>query len=507
MRPAACIAIALLGYWSASAGSTIREVTVVGGKVEGTFDDGVASFKGVPYAAAPLGALRWQAPQSVIPWKGVRKTNSFALPCPQSVARSDWSEDCLYLNIWTAASSAREKRPVMVWIHGGGFVAGTTSNPVLDGTQLARRGVVLVSIAYRLGPLGFLAHPDLDHQRGGGSGEFGLQDQIAGLRWVRDNIAGFGGDPRRVTIFGQSAGGISVNVLAAAPAARNLFQRAISESGPKVFEATQSARSPGELLRPLQAAEADGVEFLRTLGAPDIQTARELPVSSLVGRYTPGRFAPVIGGSLLPRPVYAAYAAGDFNATPVLIGYNSADGALDAPPNATPAMFDSLLNVVPSSCKSHAAAVLSTYPHASDAEALQAIKALARDVSYGWNTWTWARLQTRSGRGRVYVYYFDVRTPHSPEGSAHQAEIPYVFGTLGPSAAAEDIQLSTLIRQYWSNFSAKGDPNGPGLPWWPAFRPESPQMMIFGHSGSPQPWQNADRMRLIDNYLGCTRAN
>jgi para-nitrobenzyl esterase len=397
----------------------------------------------------------------------------------------------------------------MVWIHGGSFVAGETSVPVFDGRELARQGIVLVSVAYRIGPLGFLAHPDLRHQNGGGSGEFGLEDQIAALRWVRDNIARFGGDPARVTIFGESAGGIAVNVLAASPAARNLFQRAISESSPKVFEATGSTPSPGEWLRPLAAAEADGVEFLRGLGTQNIQAARELPASRFVDSFQrmAGKFVPVIGGKILPRAVYSSYEAGDFNDIPALIGYNSDDAALDAPPNVTPVMFDSLINAAPPNCKSQAATVLSAYSHTTDAEAVRAIKDLARDISYGWNTWSWAQLQTSKGRGKVWVYYFDVRTEHTPEGAAHQAEIPYVFGTLGPSAGPTDVRLSALIRQYWSNFAAEGDPNGPGLPQWPPFRRERPMIMGFGQSPGGQPWQRLDRMRLIDSYLGCIRTS
>src|SRR6266568_2240155 len=218
--------------------SQIQTVQVTGGKLQGVVKDGVASFKGIPFAAPPIGELRWKPPQPVKPWSGIRKADAFG-PAPMqirapSLLLGGWSrvsEDCLYLNVWTPARRADEKLPVMVWIYGGGFIIGMTSMPLYDGTKLAQKGVVMVSLAYRVGPFGFLAHPELSRESGKGSGCYGLQDQVAGLRWVKDNIARFGGDPSRVTIFGESAGGIAVSMLAASPAAKGLFHRAISENG------------------------------------------------------------------------------------------------------------------------------------------------------------------------------------------------------------------------------------------------------------------------------------
>ena len=221
-----------------SARCQIQTVKITRGELRGVVKDGIASYKGIPFAAPPVGELRWRAPQPVKPWDGVRPADSFA-PGPMQPALvavlmggpANLSEDCLYLNVWTPAKTAEEKLPVMVWIYGGGFISGMTSIPVFDGTRLAQKGVVLVSIAYRVGPFGFLAHPELSRESGKGSGCYGIQDQVAGLLWVKDNIAQFGGDPSRVTIFGQSAGGESVSMLTTVPAAHGLFQRAISESG------------------------------------------------------------------------------------------------------------------------------------------------------------------------------------------------------------------------------------------------------------------------------------
>jgi carboxylesterase type B len=214
----------------------ILRATVTGGVVEGTFTDGVSAFKGIPFAAPPVGPLRWKSPQPVSDWSGVLSATQFAVPCAQEGGvHGRTSEDCLYLNIWTAAASDAERRPVMVWIHGGSFVAGATSSPSIDGTHFAKDGVVLVTVAYRLGAFGFLVHPDLSRESGKASGTYGIEDQITALRWVQANIERFGGDPARVTLFGESAGGIAVTLLAASPLTKGLFQRVISESGPGTF--------------------------------------------------------------------------------------------------------------------------------------------------------------------------------------------------------------------------------------------------------------------------------
>src|SRR5437867_3304244 len=289
---AACLAAALLFVRPALA--QVREVDVTGGRVAGVLANGIVSFKGIPFAAAPVGALRWKAPQPVKPWSGVKQASAFGSSCMQDAnfakifgASAPINEDCLYLNVWTPAKTAGDALPVLVWIYGGGFVGGMTSAPVYDGTRLAEKGVVLVSVAYRLGAFGFLAHPELTRESGKGSGNYGLQDQIAGLKGVKANIARFGGDPNRVTIFGESAGGIAVSMLAASPAAKGLFQRAVSESGGS-FGPPRFANEGGQNVPPLKVAEAAGQSFLAKLGAKDIAAAREVSADKLQAALGPG---------------------------------------------------------------------------------------------------------------------------------------------------------------------------------------------------------------------------
>src|SRR5215471_18727919 len=255
----------------------VQEADVTGGKVSGVVANGIVSFRGIPFAAPPVGELRWKAPQPLKPWIGVKQATRFGPSCVQdeTIARilgatPEMSEDCLYLNVWTPAKAASDNLPVMVWIYGGGFVGGQTSVPLYDGTKLAEKGVVVVSVAYRLGAFGFLAHPELSKESRKGSGNYGLQDQIAGLKWVQANIAKFGGDPNKVTIFGESAGGMSVSMLAASPLAEGLFQRAISESGGNFGGPKRKPTEGGVTSPALDVAEADGKRFLEKLGVKDI---------------------------------------------------------------------------------------------------------------------------------------------------------------------------------------------------------------------------------------------
>ena len=435
---AACTAVML--WLAPAAGAQVRDADITGGRVSGVVANRVVSFKGIPFAAPPVGTLRWKAPQPVKPWTGVKQASAFGPSCMQDPmfarlfgAPPDISEDCLYLNVWTPAKTAGDALPVMVWIYGGGFVGGQTSVPAYDGTHLAEKGVVLVSVAYRLGVFGFMAHPDLSRESGKGSGNYGLQDQIAGLQWVKANIAKFGGDPGRVTIFGESAGGIAVSMLAASPAAKGLFQGAISESGGN-FGPARFANEGGVNVPALKVAEAAGRGFLAKLGANDLRAARELSAEKLRTAQGPGlqaSFWPVFDGDVLPGDQYELYQAKRFNDTPVLIGTNSDEGALFARPGMTPALFEQQIR---QGYGKHADAILAAYPHATDAEAAKAGKDIFRESAFAWHTWAWAMLQTEKGKGRAYVYYFDHRTPQSPNGAGHGSEIGYVFKNLGGPA-------------------------------------------------------------------------
>jgi para-nitrobenzyl esterase len=497
--------------------SQIQTAKVTGGQVQGVVVDGVASFKGIPFAAPPVGDLRWKAPQPSKSWTGIRKANAYAPGCMQDSsmvkmvgASVGVSEDCLYLNVWTTAKTPGEKRPVMVWIHGGAFVGGMTGTPMFDGTKFAQKGVVLVSIAYRLGVFGFLAHAELSRESGKGSGTYGIQDMIAGLQWVKNNIAQFGGDPLCVTIFGESAGGIAVGMLSAAPPAKGLFQRAISESGGS-FAPPRIADGAGMNVAALKLAESAGESFLKKIGATDIKAARALSaeqVQKAAGGAMGGgaSFWPVADGNVLPGDPYALYEKGRFNDTPILVGTNSNEGGLFMRGPATPASFEKQIR---SGYGDRAEVILKAYPHASDAEAARASADVFREFAFAWPTWVWARMQSQKGKGKAFVYYFDHRTPASPDGANHGAEVSYVFGNFGgPSGSApspEDLALSDLIRSFWINFAGTGDPNGTGLPQWPAFTEKTQKVMFFNGTAGAKPIPNLEKLKAFDSYYSWRR--
>jgi para-nitrobenzyl esterase len=481
--------------------AAIEQADVTGGTVRGIVDNGVAAFKGIPFAAPPIGGLRWQAPQLVVPWSGVKQTSAFALPCAQdSREEPESSEDCLYLNIWTSAASAGEKRPVMVWIHGGDFDHGATASEVFDGTRFAQDGVVLVSIAYRLGAFGFLAHPELRLEGGKGSGAYGLEDQIAALQWVKRHIHRFGGDPERVTVFGVSAGGISISLLAGSPAAHGLFQRAISQSGGAFGPPTNDP------LLSLERAENAGTALLKKLGVADIQAARRIPAEKVIKAIAEEnglKFWPVLDGKLLSARNADAYRAGRFNDVPVLIGFNSGESAGNAPPNTTARSFSEIGKDLPAACAPKIAAVLALYPHGTDAAAVRSFEDLSRDSGSGWNSWTWARLHARHGHSKAFLYYFDLSPPDSTSGAHHGAETEYVFGRPSAAARLKDAQVSQLMRRYWINFAKSADPNAPGLPIWPAFSDNASDAMVFDRNSGARRLPNVARMRAIDSFFTC----
>jgi para-nitrobenzyl esterase len=496
--------------------SQIQNVKSTGGQLQGVVVDGVASFKGIPFAAPPVGDLRWKAPEPSKAWTGIRKADAYASGCMQDSsmvkmvgASAGVSEDCLYLNVWTAAKNAGEKRPVMVWIHGGAFVGGMTGTPMFDGTKFAQKGVVLVSIAYRLGVFGFMAHPELSRESGKGSGAYGIQDMIAGLQWVKNNIAQFGGDPSCVTIFGESAGGIAVGMLSAAPAAKGLFQRAISESGGS-FAPPRIADEAGQNVPSLKLAESNGESFLKKLGAADIKAARALPAEQIQkaaggGMGGGSSFWPVADGTAIPGDPYELFEKGRFNDTPILVGTNSNEGGLFSRGPVTAAAFEKQIR---SGYGEKADVILSAYPHSTDAEASRASADVFREFAFAWPTWAWARMQSQKGKGKAFVYYYDHRTPDSPDGANHAAEVTYVFGNFGSGASApnpNDLALSDLIRSYWINFARTGDPNGTGLSQWPDFTEKNQKVMFFDTGASAKPIQNLEKLKAFDAYYSWRR--
>jgi para-nitrobenzyl esterase len=484
-----------------------NQVLVTGGDIEGlTQADGIRVFKGIPFAAPPVGELRWKPPQPVVPWVGVREAKEYGpfpmqgrIPLLQSATR--FSEDCLHLNVWTPAKIADEKLPVMVWIYGGAFSGGSGNDPLFDGSILARHGVVLVTLNHRVGPLGFLAHPELSQENSGSSGNYGLRDQIAALEWVRDNAAAFGGNPKNVTLFGQSSGATSVSMLAASPRAKGLFHRAISQSGGAFAPPRRSADEFGQLAPTLKVAEQEGVKFLESLGVEDIAAARNLSAEAVLkGRG--GLPWPNFDGDVLPGDLYELYGAGDFNDTPILAGTTSNDGAfLVLFQTVTPARF---VEEVRKAAGDMADSFLAAYPHDTPAVALRSKKILMGDFLFRWSTWTWARLQTQKGQGKAFLYYFD-----EPRGEAnHGADVRYVFGRppesgipFFTSVKAKDKELSRVMVGYWTNFAKTGDPNGEGLPEWSPFAANDPKAMVLGYSPSMEPVANLQQLEALDDLF------
>ncbi len=479
------------------------------GLVQGAAENGLTVYRGIPYAEPPVGDLRWRAPRPAAPWTGVRPAIKFAPDPYQGDGKGEVSEDCLYLNIWTPAKSADARVPVLVWIYGGGFSFGSTSTPVHNGEHLARKGVVLVSINYRVGPFGFLAHPELSAESPHHvSGNYGLLDLIAGLQWVQRNIAAFGGDPRQVTIFGESAGGIAVSMLCASPAAQGLFARAISQSGGS-FGPPRPTTYPGENMRRLPDAERAGEAYARKAGVASLAELRRLPPGKLPAGWGSGAAWPIIDGWVIPDDEYKLYAAGRYNDTPILVGYNSDEGLTFWPPK-TPAEY---VAATRQRFGPFADALLKAYPAGADTVPKTA-RDLTRDAAFGWHTWTWARFEARAGRSKVFCYYFDQHPDHlpgSPEadhGSPHGVDVPYVFQTLdpkNPQTTKSDLEVSELMSTYWTNFAKHGDPNGPGVPVWPEFTERDPRVMVFHDTASPGPVPSADGLAVLDAYFAWRR--
>jgi len=452
------------------------------GKVAGKQDGDVRAFLGIPYAAPPVGPLRWREPMPAAKWKGVRPATEFGAHCMQPPVFKDMifhdpgaSEDCLTLNVWTSAKEKSAKLPVMVWIYGGGYLGGSTSEARQDGAVLAGNGVVVVSMNYRLGIFGFFAHPSLTAESSHkASGNYGLLDQTAALRWVKENIAAFGGDPSNVTLFGESAGSFSVSTQMASPLAKGLFQKAIGESGGAFY-------SGGLAYKPLAAAELQGQEFSHArLNADTLEQLRAIPAQELLDaaakpndKGETARFAPDVDGYLLPQSVPAIFAASKQNDVPLIAGWNHDEAGV-----ASKSTVESLQKTVNEKFAEDAPKVLAVYPAADDTQAIRSASDLAADTFIAYSTWKWLDAQTKTGKQPVYRYRFDEIVPADPfhlagDSAYHSGEIPYVFGSLDLlhdfKWTPEDRALSKQMQQYWTNFAKTGDPNGSGLAKWPTY--------------------------------------
>ncbi len=503
----------------ARAGDQVRtESGVVEG--EAVSGSGVRAFKGIPFAAPPVGDLRWREPRPVAPWEGVRSAREFGPRPMQARIFSDMvfrdkgpSEDCLYLNVWTPAASASERLPVMVWIFGGGFQAGAASEPRQDGKDLARKGVVVVSMNYRLGVFGFFSHPGLSAESGHGSGNYGIMDQVAALRWVQGNIAAFGGDPSNVTIFGESAGSYSVSIQMATPLARGLFHKAIGESGSVIG----TRRHPSHV-EELARAEQTGADFASSLGAKTIAELRARPADEILKASMDDKALHsdvVIDGYVLPKDMASIYAAGEQSHVPLLAGWNADESRVyhvfgDKRPTA-----ESFSKDVRSEHGDLAGDILRLYPAGSDAEAVRSAGDLAGDMFIITSTWKWIEAHLATGGAPVYRYEFDRAVPvaygtmingsvatAADVGAVHASEISYVFGALGAmrevSWEPADLRLSDAMGTYWTNFAKTGDPSGRGLPEWPRYDAAGRQVMHLGAELRASPETHRDRMEFWD---------
>lgn len=476
------------------------------GRVEGIREQGLTVYKGIPFAAPPTGDLRWRPPQPVKPWTGTRPAKTFAPACMQTGVSMPGetppptSEDCLHLNIWTPAE-APSRAPVLVWIYGGGFANGSASMPLYWGDRLAKRGIVVVTVAYRVGPLGFLAHPELtresEHHT---SGNYGLMDQIAALEWVQRNIAAFGGDPHRVTIAGQSAGAMSVSILMASPRARGLFHRAIGQSG-GFFEPVQIA--PSYLLA---NAEREGEAFAASLNTTSLAALRKRPAVDLLNGKMPSGAHPVIEPHLLPATPFDTFAKGAQNDVPILIGVNAEEArALTDVRQVTAANFaagiEERWGKLPPP-------LIAAYPFANDAQAKQARIDFETDLRFAWDMWAWARLQTATGRQPVFAYRFDHTPPfpqtgpHAGWGASHFAELWYMFDHLDQAPwrwTAADRKLADAMAAYWTNFVKTGDPNAASLQSWPRFADDAGPLLIFDNPLSAGQVARLQNLRTFDD--------
>lgn len=484
-----------------------RVAIIESGELRGEIVDGIVRFLGVPYAAPPVGELRWAAPRAPLTWTGQRDAKDHAPACLQPITPDGFgpwtkeyvtpapvSEDCLYANIWAPAKVDAKPRPILVWIHGGAFMSGSNSVPIYDGTELAKQGVIVISVNYRLGVFGFAAFRELAGEQGGGA-NFGLQDIVASLRWVQRNAAAFGGDARRVTIAGQSAGAMAVHTLLVSPVSDGLFSQAIAQSG--LIETPMPTR---------EAGFRRGDDLRTRAGVSRLADLRQMPAEQVIALLAKGPLAgtaqvggtsllgPVVDGQILPDQIAALEASGKRKAVPVLVGLNADEGVLDPGYfQTTPVALVSRLNKAVGAQK--AQRLLADDAIDSDAAALVVARKLTRLYGLA-SVADWAK----SHRAPVFAYYFTHPEPGPGSdmfGAFHSAEIPYAFNTLGASPwrgfTDKDRLIADHMSNYWANFVKYSDPNGANVPVWPHFDPDNPSSMELGAHFAPY--------RLVDTQL------
>lgn len=493
------------------------ELILPAGIVRGVARDehGVMAFRGIPYAAPPLGALRWQSPQDVVPWRGIRDATVYGAPCfgaPMPVPglrklTKNQGEDCLTLNVWTAAQTQQERRPVMVWIHGGGFVFGGSTFFGTEGDRLAAKGVLVVSMNYRLGVFGFLAHPHLDRE-GNVSGNFGLQDQIKALQWVRDNISLFGGDPGNVTLFGESAGSHAVALLMASPLAHGLFHKAIGESGAFWDTEHGSISTKAE-------AQARGRALTAKLGVHTMEELRKVPAERLNRTFSwnflldpaTTTFGPSIDGLVLTESPASVFERGEQPDIPLLGGWNADEHAFftsRALPHRSPAAFVAAARQ--QFGEARLADFLKAYPANTKQAAKRSAELLIGDLSISEQTWEWLGTHRKTAKSNVFVYNYRYSSSYSPR-PVHGAELAFVFGSIDQSfvpskalADSGDKALASLMMSYWVNFARSGDPNDPNLPNWPVYEGAGSKVMRFDSTSASAAEDGTERFRFIQSF-------
>jgi para-nitrobenzyl esterase len=511
-----------------------NQVQLASGLLEGSVTaTGIREFKGVPFAAPPVGQLRWQPPQPVAKWPGVRHAKAFgprAMQLPlygdMNFRSSGMSEDCLYLNVWTPAKP--KGLPVLVYFYGGGFQAGDGSEPRYDGESMAQRGIVAVTVNYRLGVFGFFAHPALVQESPNhAAGNYGLLDQQAALRWVQQNIAAFGGDPKQVTIAGESAGSVSVSAQLVAPASRGTFQRAIGESG--------SLLSPDRAPIPLAEATQQGVSFASQVGVASLESLRTVPAQQLIaatGKPGAPRFRPTLDGYFFTQAPLATYSAGEQARVPLLVGWNSAEVSYQSLLGAAAPTQENYQKAVRQLYGARAEEILSRYPASQDAEVPGVATDLASDRFTAYATWKWTELHARTSRQPVYRYLYahprpamvpemgnaaaglaggvmrqDGAAPKAPPatGAVHSAEIEYALGNLATNKVyawtPADYQISHTMQSYFVNFIVTGNPNGATLPSWPVFTPVAGNIMRLSPNSKAELEPNRERYLLLEQLV------
>jgi para-nitrobenzyl esterase len=489
----AFIMLALLGLIfqnPALAQQNDPQVKINNGTLQGTFDPsaGIKSFKGIPYALPPVGDLRWKEPQPAANWTGIRKADHFSHMPMQKRIFSDMifradtmSEDCLYLNVWAPAKLTKEKLPVLVYFYGGGFVGGDGSESRYDGESMAQKGIVTITINYRLGIFGFFAHPELTQESPHhASGNYGLLDQTAALRWVQTNIEAFGGDPKRVTIAGESAGSIAVSAQMASPLSKNLIAGAIGESGAMIKPTLPAVT--------LAEGEKTGTDFAQNVNAKSLADLRAIPAAQLLDDASkPGNYklAATIDGYFLPKPIVKIFEAGEQAHVPLLVGWNSAEVPYQSFTGNDMPTPENYANKVKQQFGENAGEVLKLYPGATQEEVIKSATALASDRFIAYSTWKWADLQAKTGEKPVYRYLFscprppEVKKEENPAannlppkmvGASHASEIEFAMGNLSADKVfawtANEYKVSETMENYFANFIKTGNPNGKGLPKW-----------------------------------------